>query len=115
MWLNLYLYKGWFVMNMKFVSSSFCICILFNFVQFVFVHFYARNIFLYFHLLLKIEFTCPVYLKYFEICETVLWVRIACECHQHVAYTFVKADVKLMLLQWLCVPNSEHNFRTKQP
>ena len=33
------------------------------------------------------------------------------EYHQHIAYTFLEPDLKSILLQWLCVPNSERNVR----
>ena len=37
------------------------------------------------------------------------------EYHQHITYTFLEPDLRSMLLQWLCLPNSECNFRIKQP
>ena len=32
-----------------------------------------------------------------------------------IAYTFLEPDLRLILLQWFCVPNSECNLQIKQP
>ena len=94
--------------GLRWTSNSYLPLFFFVFMSRKFKHFSSFS----FSIVNWMCFSCLLKIS-LEIRETVLDIWIAHEYHQYIIYTFLEPYLRLMLLQWHCVPNSECNLSIK--